>query len=183
MDGERGEGSGLPPLRQRSGVTPLLSRPRPRFPAQSGTMTRMSLRIDPTTHEWAGLERLIIFDGICTWCNAWVNFIIARDRGRFQFATLQSDKGQQLLRLLGLPEQDFETFLLLEHGQVFVKFTAALKIAKHLSGCWPLLYLFILLPRALRDAMYTVVARHRYRLMGKARTCRVPTAKERGRFV
>ena len=121
-------------------------------------MTRMSLRIDPTTHEWAGLERLIIFDGICTWCNAWVNFIIARDRGRFQFATLQSDKGQQLLRLLGLPEQDFETFLLLEHGQVFVKSTAALKIAKHLSGCWPLLYLFILLPRALRDAMYTVVA-------------------------
>ena len=156
---------------------------RRRFAAQSGTMMRMSLRIDPTTHEWAGLERVIVFDGICNWCNAWINFTMARDRGRFHFATLQSDKGQELLKLLELPAQDFETFVLLERGRVFTKSTAALRITGQLSGGWPLLSLFCLIPRPLRDVMYNYVARHRYRLMGKAPSCRVPTAEERSRFV
>ena len=156
---------------------------RLRFPAQSGTMTDMSARIDPTGHEWAGLERVIVFDGICNWCNAWINFTMARDRGRFHFATLQSDKGQELLKLLELPARDFETFVLLERGRVFTKSTAALRIVRQLSGGWPLLSLFCLIPRPLRDVMYNYVARHRYRLMGKAPSCRVPTAEERSRFV
>lgn len=139
--------------------------------------------IDPATHEWAAFERVIVFDGICNWCNAWVDFTMARDRGRFHFATLQSDKGRQLLALLGLPEQDFETFLLLERGQVFTKSTAALRIVRQLSGCWPLLYAFILVPRPLRDRLYDYIARHRYRLMGKAETCRIPRTDERSRFV
>ncbi|CAE6791183.1 MAG: DUF393 domain-containing protein [Nitrospira sp.] len=139
--------------------------------------------IAPGTHEWAALERLIVFDGLCKWCNAWVTFIMARDRGRFRFATLQSDKGQALLRLLGLPIQDFETFLLLERGQVFTKSTAALRIARRLSGGWPLCALLVLVPRSLRDIVYDYVARHRYRLMGKSKACRIPTAEERSRFV
>ncbi len=140
-------------------------------------------KIDASTHEWAALERLIVFDGVCNWCNAWVNFTMARDRGRFRFATLQSDKGQQLLKRLGLPAQDFATFLLLERGLVFTKSTAALRIARTLSGHWPLLYGFILMPRPLRDILYDYVARHRYRLMGKSKACRIPTAEERSRFV
>lgn len=140
-------------------------------------------KIDPTTHEWAALERVIVFDGLCNWCNAWVDFTMARDRGRFHFATLQSDKGQELLKLLGLPAQDFETFLLLERGLVFTKSTAAARIARQLSGGWPLCALFVLVPRPLRDILYDYVARHRYRLMGKAQACRIPTAEERGRFV
>lgn len=151
--------------------------PRKGQPGQ--TMTT----IDPTRHEWARFERLIVFDGICNWCNAWVNFTMARDRGRFHFATLQSAKGQELLTLLGLPVQDFETFLLLERGQVFTKSNAALRIARTLSGWWPLLYGFILIPRGLRDILYNYVARHRYRLMGKADTCRIPSATDRDRFV
>ncbi|GMV50422.1 MAG: DCC1-like thiol-disulfide oxidoreductase family protein [Nitrospira sp.] len=143
----------------------------------------MPTTIDPTTHEWAALERVIVFDGICNWCNAWIDFTMARDRGRFHFATLQSEKGRRLLRLLELPEQDFETFLLLERGRAFTKSTAALRIVGQLSGCWPLLYLFILVPRPLRDRLYDYVARHRYRLMGKAQACRVPTAQERSRFL
>ncbi|HQR16060.1 MAG TPA: DCC1-like thiol-disulfide oxidoreductase family protein [Nitrospira sp.] len=140
-------------------------------------------KIDPTTHEWAALERVILFDGICNWCNAWVDFTMARDDGRFHFATLQSDKGQELLKLLGLSTQDFETFLLLERGQVFTKSTAALRIARQLSGWWPLLYGLMLIPRGLRDILYDYVARHRYRLMGKAQTCRIPGATDRDRFV
>ncbi len=140
-------------------------------------------KIDPTMHEWAAIERLIVFDGLCNWCNAWVHFTMARDQGRFRFATLQSDKGQELLRLLGLPAQDFETFVLLERGAVFTKSTAALRIAKQLSGCWPLFALFGLVPRSLRDRWYDFVARHRYRFMGTAQTCRTPSATERDRFV
>ena len=139
--------------------------------------------IDPATHEWAALDRVIVFDGICNWCNAWVDFTLARDGGRFHFATLQSDKGQQLLKLLGLPARDFETFLLLERGRVFTKSTAALRIVRQFPGGWPLLSVLTLVPRPFRDILYDSVARHRYRLMGKAHTCRVPTATERDRFV
>ncbi len=141
------------------------------------------MKIDSTTHEWAALERVIVFDGICNWCNAWVSFTMTRDGGRFHFATLQSDKGQELLKLLGLPAQDFETFLLLERGQVFTKSTAALKIVRQFSGGWPLLSMFVLVPRPLRDILYDYVARHRYRLMGKSPTCRVPSAEEHDRFI
>ncbi|MBA5872640.1 MAG: DUF393 domain-containing protein [Nitrospira sp. CR2.1] len=141
------------------------------------------MTIDPTKHTWASLERVVVFDGLCNWCNAWVTFILARDCGRFHVATLQSDKGQELLSLLGMPVQDCETFLLLERGHVCTKSTAALRIARHLSGGWPLLYGFMLMPRWLRDTLYDFIARHRYRLMGKSERCRIPTAEERSRFV
>lgn len=144
---------------------------------------RSMTKIDPRMHEWAEIARLIVFDGLCNWCNTWVDHTMARDRGRFHFATLQSDKGQELLKLVGLPTQNFETFLLLERGRVFTKSTAALRIVRQFSGAWPLLALFLLVPRSLRDILYDYVARHRYRLMGKAHTCRSPSATERDRFV
>lgn len=141
-------------------------------------------RLDPTAHEWASHERLIVFDGVCNWCNAWVDFTIARDPQRmFKFGTLQSAKGQQALNDLRLPRDDFETFLFLEQGRVFTKSTAALRILRQLPGLRPLFYLGIVIPRPLRDALYEYVARRRYRWMGKATTCRVPTPAERDRFV
>ena len=144
----------------------------------------MTGRLDSQQHEWAGHDRVIVFDGICNWCNAWVNFTIDRDpRGIFKFGTLQSEPAQQILRELRLPAEDFETFLLLENGHVFTKSTAALRIVRHLSGLWPLLYLGIVIPRPLRDALYDYVARRRYRWMGKSETCRVPTRTESDRFV
>jgi predicted DCC family thiol-disulfide oxidoreductase YuxK len=141
-------------------------------------------RLAPTAHEWATQERLILFDGVCNWCNAWVDFTIARDpQGSFKFGTLQSATGQQALTDLRLPTDDFETFLLLEQGRSFTKSTAALRILRQLSGLWPLLYIGIVIPRPLRDAIYDYVARRRYRWMGKADTCRVPTPAEHDRFV
>jgi predicted DCC family thiol-disulfide oxidoreductase YuxK len=135
-------------------------------------------------HEWTRHERVIVFDGVCNWCNAWVNFTIKRDpRKKFRFATLQSTQAQQILKDLRLPPKGFETFLLLEQGRIFTKSTAALRIARQLSGLWPLLYLGNVVPRPLRDAVYDYVARRRYRWMGKAATCRVPTPTERDRFV
>lgn len=144
----------------------------------------MNRELDSRTHEWVRHERVIVFDGVCNWCNAWVNLIIEHDpHGKFKFGTLQSEEGQQILQTLRLPAKNFETFLLLEEGHVFTKSTAALRIVSQLSGLWPLFHLFIVVPRPLRDAAYDVVAWHRYKLMGKAETCRVPTPKERARFV
>jgi predicted DCC family thiol-disulfide oxidoreductase YuxK len=135
-------------------------------------------------HEWARHEQVIVFDGVCNWCNTWVNFIIDHDpHGKFKFGTLQSDQAQQILKVLQLPTEDFTTFLFLDQSQVYTKSTAALKIVKHLSGVWPLFYLGIMIPRPLRDAMYDYIARRRYEWMGKGETCCVPTPAERDRFV
>jgi predicted DCC family thiol-disulfide oxidoreductase YuxK len=144
----------------------------------------MTGRLDLRQHKWAGYERVIVFDGICHWCNAWVKFTLARDpHGKFKFGTLQSPEAQQILKELHLPVDDFKTLLLLEHGRVFTKSTAALRILRHLSGLWPILYIGIAIPRPLRDAVYDYVAQRRYRWMGKAETCRVPAQTERERFV
>ena len=144
----------------------------------------MNGQLDPQRHEWARYERVIVFDGVCNWCNAWINFTLDHDpHQKFKFGTLQSQPAQQILKELHLPADDFETFLLLERGQVFTKSTAALKIARQLPGLWPLCYLGILIPRPVRDAVYSYIARRRYRWMGKSNTCRVPTQAERERFV
>lgn len=144
----------------------------------------MTGRLDPQQHKWAGYERVIVFDGVCNWCNAWVNFTLARDpHGTFKFGTLQSESAQQILKDLRLPANDFETFLLLEQGRALTKSTAALRILRQLSGLWPLLYLGIVIPRPIRDALYDYIALRRYRWMGQSKTCRVPTPAERGRFV
>jgi len=144
----------------------------------------MNDQLVPTSHEWATHERVIVFDGICNWCNAWVNFTIDHDPlAKFKFATLQSEAAQQILKELRLPAKDFETLLLLEQGHIFTKSTAALRVVKQLSSFWPFFYLAILIPRPLRDAAYDYIARHRYQWMGKSETCHVPTPEHRGRFV
>lgn len=144
----------------------------------------MNCQLDPSVHAWAKYERLILFDGVCNWCNAWVNFAIAHDPARqLKFGTLQSEPAQRILRDLDLPTTDYQTFLLLEEGHVYTKSTAALRVIRQLSGWWPLYYICGLVPVSLRDVVYDCVARHRYRWMGRAATCRVPTQEERGRFV
>lgn len=144
----------------------------------------MRYQLDSSMHEWTKYERLILFDGVCNWCNVWVNFVIAHDRhGQFKFGTLQSKLGERILHDLELSTTDYQTFLLLEGGHVYTKSTAALRVLRQLSWWWPLYYVGVLVPASLRDVVYDFVARHRYRWMGKATTCRVPTQEERDRFV
>lgn len=144
----------------------------------------MIYQLDPFVHEWTKYERLILFDGVCNWCNAWVSFTIAHDPdGQFKFGTLQSEQAQHILRDLQQSTTDYQTFILLEGCRVYTKSTAALRVVRQLSGWWPLYYVGILVPGPLRDVVYDFVARHRYLLMGRAATCRVPTQEERDRFV
>lgn len=137
-----------------------------------------------TAHEWGRYQRVIVFDGVCNFCNAFVNFVLDHDpQGKFKFGTLQSQPAQLILTQMDLPTEDYETFLLLESGTIFTKSTAALRILRALPGYWSWLYAFIIIPRPVRDFVYSVIARYRYRWMGKSETCRVPSPQERARFI
>ncbi len=126
----------------------------------------------------------IFFDGVCVLCNGLVEFVMKRDKlRRYRYATLQSEPGQQVLNMLDLPADDLTTFVLIERGEGYTKSTAALRIARKLPGLWPLLYIFILVPKPLRDAVYQWVGEHRYRWFGRRSVCRVATGDERDLFL
>lgn len=130
------------------------------------------------------LYPLILFDGVCNLCNAFVIFLIQRDPyKRFKFASLQSPAGQEFLQKYNLPVQEFDTFVLVEADGYSTKSTAALKIAKQLPGWWPLLTVFLLIPRGVRDIVYDLIAKNRYRLFGKKEACLIPTPDIQDRFV
>ncbi|WP_028668831.1 thiol-disulfide oxidoreductase DCC family protein [Runella zeae] len=126
---------------------------------------------------------VILFDGVCNFCNASINFVIDHDKSRrFCFASLQSDYGQAILREYQRSVQDFDTVLLVREGKLYEKSTAVLEIARHLAG-WRWLYLFRFLPTSIRDFVYGLIARNRYSLFGKADACRIPTKEERALFL
>lgn len=127
---------------------------------------------------------VILFDGVCNLCNGSVNFIIDRDpAGRFQFAALQSDAAAGLLRPFGVATDRLDSVVLVEGGRLYRRSDAALRIARRLSGAWPLLTAFRLVPRPVRDAVYDWVARNRYRWFGRQEACRLPTPELRARFL
>jgi predicted DCC family thiol-disulfide oxidoreductase YuxK len=127
---------------------------------------------------------IVLFDGVCQLCNRSVNFIIRRDRGgRFKFAPLQSHIGQECLRQHSLSPDEFDTFVLIAGGRAYTRSTAVLRVARGLSGLWPLAYLLIIVPKPVRDAAYQVVARNRYKWFGKREACMLPTAEVKERFL
>ena len=92
-------------------------------------------------------EPIILFDGVCNFCDSAVNFTIKRDKNKiFKFAPLQSKAGGTLIKQHGLPENDMRSFLLIENGKVYNKSTAALRVCRHLKNLWPLCYGFIIVP-------------------------------------
>lgn len=127
---------------------------------------------------------IILFDGVCNFCNDIINFIIQHDsHSYFHFASLQSPIGQALLQQYNLDTDRFDTFILIENDQVYERSTAALKVARHLSGWMSKLHALIIVPKPLRDMGYSIVAKNRYRLFGKNDACMVPTPDVRSRFL
>jgi predicted DCC family thiol-disulfide oxidoreductase YuxK len=138
----------------------------------------------PSPSATASSEGIILFDGVCNLCNASINFILDRDpRACFRFAALQSPAGQRLLRQHNLSTGELQSLVLIESGRAFTRSTAALRIARRLTFPWNLLYAFIALPRFLRDPLYNLIARHRYRWFGKREACRMPTPDLADRFL
>ena len=130
------------------------------------------------------MPSLILFDGLCNLCSGSVQFVVGRDpAGRFQFAPLQSPTAQRVLQEHGVTASLPDSIVLVEDGQVFTRSTAALRIARRLPFPWPLLAVFIAVPRPLRDGIYSLAARYRYRWFGKLDRCMIPTPAVRSRFL
>ena len=129
-------------------------------------------------------KSIILFDGVCNLCNGFVNFIIQRDKkNSFQFGSLQSAKVQELLKQYNYTSTQMSTVILLENEKIHTQSTAVIKIAKQLGGIWALFNAFIIVPRFIRDFLYNLVARHRYRLFGRRDACMIPGSEWNAKFI
>lgn len=127
---------------------------------------------------------IILFDGVCNLCNGAINFVIIRDTANvFKFAPLQEKSGSLLLEKHAIDPQRIDSIVLIENNTVYVKSAAALRIAKKLSGPWPLLYIFIIIPAFIRDGVYDFIAKNRYKWFGKKNQCIIPTPSTKERFL
>lgn len=118
-------------------------------------------------------------------CNSIVQFTIKRDpKGKFKFAPLQSESGQAMLEKMGLPVDDLDSFVFIKGDKYYYKSSAGLHVLKELGGVWKLLfYVFIIFPKPLRDFVYGIIAKTRYRIFGKQDTCMIPTPDIAQRFL
>ena len=127
---------------------------------------------------------VILFDGICNFCNSAVNFVIKRDRKKqIVFAPLQSDRGKKLLQQYGLPADDMQSFVFIDKGKAYTRSTAALKVCRYLSPLWPLCYGTIIVPKFIRDGIYNWIAKRRYKWFGVQQECMIPTPEIKARFL
>ncbi|MED4206472.1 thiol-disulfide oxidoreductase DCC family protein [Neobacillus mesonae] len=129
------------------------------------------------------MQRIILFDGVCNFCNSSVQFIIKRDpKGHFKFASLQGEIGQQLLNQHGLNSK-MDSFVLIEDDNIFFESTAALRVCRKLKGGWKLLSGLFIVPSPLRNSIYKIIAKNRYKWFGKKDSCMLPRPEWRNRFL
>ena len=129
-------------------------------------------------------NHIIIFDGVCNFCNGAVNFILKRDKhNRFMFTPMQSNFAKTLIEEFQKEKVDLDTIILIKNNIVFVRSEAALEIVKDLSGLWFLFGVFKIIPVFIRDYFYKAFARNRYKIFGKRETCMVPTKEFQTRFM
>ncbi len=127
---------------------------------------------------------IVIFDGVCNFCNGAVNFIIKRDpESRFVFTPMQSELAKELMLKYQVENAGNDTVLLIKHGQCFMFSSAALEITKDLSGFWFIFLVFKIVPAKIRDFFYKVLARNRYNLFGRKARCMVPASDVKSRFI
>lgn len=117
---------------------------------------------------------IILFDGECNWCSFWVKFVIKRDKkDLFRFASLQSEIGRIIIKKYKI-NSHIDSVILIENKQASIKSTAALRILKMLGGFPSLFYAFIIVPKFLRDGVYDLITKYRYKIFGTS-TCTLPT--------
>ena len=144
----------------------------------------MMWRDDPDITCAAAGGPVMLFDGVCNLCNGWVHFAIARDpEARLRFAAVQSPLGQAFLARHGLPLDVYDSFYFVEDGVAYEKSAAWFRMVRHLRWPWPWFRAGAIVPRGLRDVVYDLVARNRYRWFGRQEVCMVPTPNIAARFI
>jgi predicted DCC family thiol-disulfide oxidoreductase YuxK len=130
------------------------------------------------------MSAIILFDGVCNFCNDSINFVIKHDKKNyFKFAPLQSERGGELLDKYKISRAETDSVVVVENEKAYTHSTAALRIAKGLGGIWSLAYIFIVVPKFIRDAAYNLIARNRYKWFGKKDACMLPTPEIREKFL
>jgi predicted DCC family thiol-disulfide oxidoreductase YuxK len=128
-------------------------------------------------------DDVILYDGVCIFCSRWVRFVIARDaQRRFRFTPIQSGYGTRLARAFGIDPADPDTNAVIHGGVAYFKSDAALTVLSSLPG-WRWVRVLFWVPKPLRDVVYNLVARNRYRIFGKYDRCFVPDAEMRARVM
>ncbi|MGB1269666.1 MAG: thiol-disulfide oxidoreductase DCC family protein [Flavobacteriaceae bacterium] len=130
-------------------------------------------------------KKIILFDGVCNLCNASINYVIDKDvKDEFRFLALQSDLGKELQDYLGITSKTLDSIILyIPNEAYYVKSTAAIKIISRFPGAWKLLSIFSIIPASIRDFIYDVVAKNRYKWYGKQNQCRIPTPELKSKFL
>jgi len=129
-------------------------------------------------------NNIILFDGLCNLCNGSVNFILKRDKvGKFKFASLQSEIGIELTKKYNIDTNIVDSIILIKNDNVFIKSSAVLEILKDLPIGWRILLIGIILPNFIRDWMYDLIVKHRYKIFGKKDECPIPPKDVQNKFL
>jgi predicted DCC family thiol-disulfide oxidoreductase YuxK len=129
-------------------------------------------------------KKIVLFDGVCNLCSSTVQFIIKRDKkNQFLFASLQSVQASELLKKYSYDESELNSFVLIDDSKIYTHSSAVLRVLKHLSFIWSVCYIFIILPKFIRDGVYNYIAKHRYKWFGKKEECWVPTPDLQSKFL
>lgn len=127
---------------------------------------------------------ILLFDGPCKLCNQGVQFFLKRDKkGIIHYASLQSEVGQGLLKKFGLPQDKFESLVLVVGNRYWLKSNAIIQASSMLGKRYSLLFFLKVFPRFLRDPVYSFVATNRYRWFGRSEECFLPDARYKNRFL
>ena len=126
---------------------------------------------------------IILFDGTCAFCEGSVRFIATRDGGYFKFGASQNPEGQALLAKYGISREAARSLILIEDGEISLRSTAVLRIARRMTAPWRWAAAFLLVPRPIRDPVYRVIAAIRHRLAGRSNACEIPPPEIRARLI
>jgi len=127
---------------------------------------------------------IIIFDGVCNLCNSAVDFVLKRDQKKvFIFLPNQVMAGKKILEKYGIKDLEVKSVYLIEEKKIYSQSNAIFRILKRLSFPWNLGYVFIVIPRPIRDFIYNIIAKNRYQWFGKRDVCRVLSDEEKARFL
>ena len=127
---------------------------------------------------------VVLFDGVCNFCNYWVNFALKRDKKKkLKFSPLQGETARQILEKYNFNTTALSSVILIDKNRIWTQSSAAIRICKYLKGGWKLCYGLIIIPKFIRDFFYNIIARNRYKWYGKRDKCMIPTPELRDRFL